>query len=360
MRRPIVVQHYAGEPGASGPATAAERILRSRLAMQYQFVPMRQLRGNGLVDLRLIRAWARMLRQVRPDIVHIRGLQNEGFHAAVATRLAGCPRVLVTIHGTVRDLRFGSAGVRRRALTQLAEPFTLRSATHLATVCQRAAHRGFVQQFADKFAGVVPNGVPVPKPSSRRRSAARRQHLFTPSDFVMVTASRLTWEKGYRSLATAMRLLPRSSNQRHLLILGDGPDAAAIRAEFAGVAGTEVQFAGQRTDITSYLAAADVFVFPTLHENLSNALLEAMAHGVPAIATAVGGNVEVLNHGGGLLVPVQSPVALANAVTRLENDPDERKRLGCAARQVVREHYSVDNMIDTLDDLYQKMLADSA
>ncbi|WP_327003561.1 glycosyltransferase family 4 protein [Dactylosporangium sp. NBC_01737] len=358
MTRPVIVQHYAGVPGASGPATAAERILRSRLAMQYQFVPMRQLRGNGLVDVPLIRAWIRMLRETRPDIVHIRGLQNEGFHAAVATRLAGCPRVLVTVHGTVRDLQFGPRSLRRKALTQLAEPFTLRSATHVATVSQRAAHRGFLEQFAGKFAGVVPNGVPVPKPSARRRSAARRQHRFAATDFVMVTASRLTWEKGYRSLADAMRLLPRAEHRRRLLVLGDGADAAGIRADFASVTGTEVRFVGQCNDVASYLAAADVFVFPTLHENLSNALLEAMAHGLPAVATAVGGNVEILKRGGGLLVPAQAPVAIANAVTELERDPATRERLGSQARQVVRDHYSLDHMIDTLDGLYQQMLVD--
>ncbi len=356
MRRPVVVQHYAGDAGASGPATAAERVLRSRLAMRYQFVPMRQPRGNGVLDVPLIRAWTRMLRETRPDIVHIRGLRHEGFQAALATRLAGCPRVLVTIHGTVRDLRPGANGLRHRALAHVAEPFTLHSATHVAAVHERAAHRAYLRRFAGTFAGVVPIGVPVPKPGGRRRAAARRQHRIGPADFVMVAASRLTWEKGYRTLATALRLLPRAEGRRHLLVVGDGADAAGIRADFASVTGTEVRFVGACADVASYLAAADVFVFPTLHENLSDALLEAMAHGVPAIATAVGGNVEILNHGGGLLVPAQAPVAFANAVTRLERDPAARERLGLHARRVVRDHYSLDHMIDTLDRLYQRML----
>jgi glycosyltransferase involved in cell wall biosynthesis len=358
VSRPVIVQHYAGRPGSSGPATAAERVLLSRLAGRYRFVPMRQVRGNGFLDLALIRSWTRMLQETKPDIVHIRGLQNEGFHAALATRLARCPRVLVTVHGTIRDLQFGPNGLRRRALTQLAEPFTLRTATHVATVCQRTAQRGFLGRFADKFAGVVPNGVPVPRPSSRRRSAARRRHRFTPADFVMVTASRLTWEKGYRSLATALRLLPAPQQRRHLLVLGDGADAADIQAAFAGVPGTTVRFLGQHSDVASVLAAADVFVFPSLHENLSNALLEAMAHGLPAIVTAVGGNIEIINRGGGLLVPAGSPVDLAHAITTLEHDPAARERLGVEARRVIREHYSLDTMLDTLDGLYQQMLAD--
>lgn len=354
--RPVVVQHSAGRPGANGPLTAVQRVLASPLAERYEFVRMHQSAGNGSVDATLLREWVRLLRRARPDVVHVRGLQNEGFHGVLAARLAGCTRILVTVHGTVRDLRQGGRGWRRRLLTHGAEPATLRMASHYATVCEYAAGRDFLRPYAGKFVGVIPNGVPVPPDPTAARDRVRAELSLHPDDVAMIAVARLTWEKGYRVLADALHRLPVAGGRRVLLVAGDGPDRAGIVAALAGAAGTEVRMLGNRLDVPELLSAADIFVFPTLHENLSNALLEAMAYGLPVIASAVGGNVEVLRSGGGRLVPAGDPEPLAAALAGLLADPAERHHLGQLGRKVVSEGYSLDGMLRALDGVYGRML----
>ncbi|WP_435207477.1 glycosyltransferase family 4 protein [Micromonospora sp. bgisy143] len=366
VTRPVVVQHSAGLPGANGPLTAVQRVLASHLAEEYEFVRMHQSAGNGSLNVPLLREWVRLLRRVRPDLVHVRGLQNEGFHGVLAARLAGCPRILVTVHGTVRDLRGPGRLWRRRLLVRGAEPATLRLASHVGTVCEYAARRDFLRDLGGKFVGVIPNGVPLPEDPREARQRTRAELGLDPDDVVMIAVSRLTWEKGYGVLAEALRRLPPSTVRRPqpstvrrvLLVAGDGPDRAGIAAALAAAGDVEVRLLGNRLDVPDLLAAADLFVFPTLHENLSNALLEAMAYGLPVVASAVGGNVEVLRSGGGRLVPAGDPQALAGALSPLLDDPAERRHMGELARKVVAESYSLDVMLGALDGVYQRILGE--
>ncbi|WP_444950760.1 glycosyltransferase [Micromonospora ureilytica] len=358
VSRPVIVQHSAGAPGANGPLTAVQRVLASSLAERYEFVRMHQSAGNGGLNVPLLREWVRLLRRVRPALVHVRGLQNEGLHGVLAARLAGCPRVLVTVHGTVRDLRQTGRPWRRQLLVHGAEPATLRLATHVGTVCEYAAGRGFLSGLGGKFVGVIPNGVPLPAHPRAARARVRAELRLGPDDVAMIVVSRLTWEKGYRVLADALRRLPPPATRRVLLVVGDGPDRDGIAAALAGIGGVEVRLLGNRLDVPDLLAAADLFVFPTLHENLSNALLEAMAHGLPVVASAVGGNVEVLRSGGGRLVPARDPEALAGALSLLLDDPAERRQVGEVGRTVVAEGYSLDAMLGALDRVYQRIITE--
>ncbi|MEU7841884.1 glycosyltransferase [Micromonospora sp. NPDC049114] len=358
--RPVVVQHSAGTPGANGPLTAVGRVLDSALSERYEFVRMHQVGGNGGLNVPLLREWVRLLRRVRPDLVHVRGLQNEGFHGVVAARLAGCPRILVTVHGTVRDLRHGGNTWRRAMLTSCAEPATLRMASHVATVCEYAADRDFVRAHAGRFVGVIPNGVPLPADVGAVRSSRRAALGLGREDVAMIAVARLNWDKGFGVLADALRRLPPRPGRRVLLVAGDGPDRAGIAEALADAHGTEVRLLGNRLDVPDLLSAADIFVFPTLHENLSNALLEAMAHALPVVASAVGGNVEVLRQGGGHLVPAGDPVAFAAALEPLLDDAAERRHLGETGRKVVHDAYSLPVMLRSLDDVYQRILGGAA
>lgn len=353
--RPIVVQHSAGAPGANGPLTAVQRVLDSALSERYEFVRMHQVGGNGGLNVPLLRQWIRLLRRVRPDLVHVRGLQNEGFHGVVAARLAGCPRILVTVHGTVRDLMHGGRTWRRAMLAHGAEPATLRMASHVATVCEYAADRDFLRAYADRFVGVIPNGVPLPADVGAARSSRRADLNLAPDDVVMIAVARLNWDKGFGVLANALRRLP-PTGRRVLLVAGDGPDRTGIAEALADVHGTEVRLLGNRLDVPDLLSAADIFVFPTLHENLSNALLEAMAHALPVVASAVGGNVEVLRQGGGHLVTAGDPDAFARALEPLLADAAERRHVGETGRKVVHDGYSLPVMLRSLDGVYQRIL----
>lgn len=354
---PVVVEHSVGPRGSGGPVMALESVLASPLSRRYDFVRMHDPGRTRAFDSRLLREWVGFLRRVKPDLVHVRGLHADGLHGVLAARLARCPRILLTVHGTVRDVQDSARTWRRFLLVHGAETVSLGAATHVATVCQHAAGRKFLRPFSPKFLGVVPNGVPLPVLADGDRARVRAREGIGPADLVMITVCRLTWEKGFATLAEAVRRLPVRSVRPVLLIVGDGHDRAGIEAAFRGSPHADVRFLGRRMDVDDLLPAADLFVFPTLHENMSLALLEAMAHGLPVVATAVGGNVEVVSRGGGLLVPPADPQALSDAVTHLLADQDLRRDLGAEARLVVSRHYTLDMMLDTLDGMYQRVLA---
>jgi glycosyltransferase involved in cell wall biosynthesis len=104
------------------------------------------------------------------------------------------------------------------------------------------------------------------------------------------------------------------------------------------------------------MASSHFFIFPSLHENLSNALIEAMSYRLPVIASNVGGNSEVVEGGGGLLVPVSDADCLAQAIQQFVVDPDLVERLGMEAQANIRHHYSIQHMVDGWEKIYMKIL----
>jgi glycosyltransferase involved in cell wall biosynthesis len=357
--KPVIVQHSFGDPGSGGPIGALERLLASRLADDYTFVRMHQDRATGGVNLSLIREWVAALKAARPDIVHVRGLGNEGFQGALAARLAGCPNILVSIHGTVRDLTQATHPLRRGVLVNVLEPATLRMATDVVAVCEAMEHRSFLDPVRRKVRDIVPNGVEVPaRTSDVSRKALRAELDLAPDQFALVAVGRLSVEKGHLDLARALALCDDDVLAKAVLVLvGDGPDRESILAAYSEVPRLQVRALGRRHDVAELLQVSDVFVFPTLHENLSNALLEAMAVGVAVIATAVGGNVEVLSRGGGVLVAPGDHAAMAKAVSELTWNANRRADLGAEGREVVASAFTLDHMVAAWDQRYRAMLS---
>jgi len=212
---------------------------------------------------------------------------------------------------------------------------------------------------------VIRNGVDTTRfqiaPAGER---IRREFGIAASARLVVVVSRLTRLKGIEHfLEAAAALTPRYPDAR-FLIVGETspPDPAYLRqlqelSRSLGVAHA-VTFTGLRSDVPALLGAADAAVMPSLNEALSNALLESMAAGAPVVATRVGGTPEALIHGEtGLLVPPGDPGAIAAAVSSLLDNPELARRLGCAARRLIAEKFSVERMVHATEDLYTELLA---
>jgi glycosyltransferase involved in cell wall biosynthesis len=119
-------------------------------------------------------------------------------------------------------------------------------------------------------------------------------------------------------------------------------------------------FAGLRSDVPELLAGVTVSVLPSLTEGLSNTLLESLATSVPVVATNVGGNPEIVEHGStGFLVPPRDAAALAGAVGALLSDPARAARMGEAGRRRVEEHFSLEAMVRKTERLYESLLKDA-
>lgn len=350
-----VMQHCFGEAGSGGPVVAFERLLAGSTGFYGQ---IRQTQPAGGLNLALIRRFVSDIRAFHPELIHVRGLGNEGFHAVVAAKLAGVPNILVSIHGTHRDLRQPGNRLRRWVVTRVLEPLTMVMATHIATVCEFGANRSFLTPFRQKVVGAVPNGVNIPDFTLAADPGLRGRWGIPVNWPLAVCVSRITNEKGYSVLAQALAHLDGKDINFAVLVVGGGDEGGRIQNLFVGLRYIKVVFVGHQKDVGSFLAASDFFLFPSLHENLSNALIEAMAQGLPAIASAVGGNTEVMKKGGGVLVQVGNAEALADAITCFLADPDAVKRMGVEARENVRRHYSLEQMVAGWEDIYDRILKD--
>jgi glycosyltransferase involved in cell wall biosynthesis len=201
--------------------------------------------------------------------------------------------------------------------------------------------------------GVIYNGVQVPETSASPREA--RAKLGLPLDGQVIgTVSRLYLVKGIDFLIRALAQMDDAA----LAIVGDGPERAALEtlADTLGVAG-RIHWTGHRRDVPTLLPAFDLYVQPSLHEGMSNTILEAMAAGLPVVATAVGGTPEVVDDGvTGLLVPPRDPDALAGVIVRLLRDLDLRRKMGRAGQERVRRHFSLEQMVRQTQALYERLL----
>ena len=214
-------------------------------------------------------------------------------------------------------------------------------------------------RFPPSRVGVIRNGIEVgarPLPAGRR--AARRALGIDDQTFVAVSVARLDSVKDFGTLLEAFAVVRRQSGRARLLIVGDGPERASI-AERAAQPDLEgaVDLIGFRSDARGLMAAADVYVNSSISEGISITILEAMAAGLPVVATSVGGTPEVLSDGeNGMLVPSRDSERLASAILTLILDPERRATLAAAARRRLETAFTIDRMVDEYVSTYRRLL----
>ena len=176
--------------------------------------------------------------------------------------------------------------------------------------------------------------------------------------FVIITVARLRIQKGHSILLRAIPQILSAFPEAHFLFAGEGRHRPQLEQEIQ-MAGLEhhVHLLGIRYDIPQLLAISDLFVLPSLWEGLPNALLEAAAAGVPAIASRVDGCSELIVDGvTGILVPPGEPEPLAKAVISLLADPQKTAVWGSAAKRHVSAKFSIESNIDSYIYLYERLL----
>ena len=301
-------------------------------------------------SLRAIVSTARALRRARIDVVH--GYQwRPALVGAIAGRLARVPLRLASKRSlTGDDARARGAWRRigRQVDTVIVNADALRiEGEQLGMHCRWALLQNGID--AERFTVAAPG------------AAARAAAGLDRARPVVGTVGRLEDRKGHDQFLDAMRTLVATGNgtSPQGLIVGDGPLRVALEGHAAtiGPAG-RIRFTGTVADVRPLLAAMDVFVLPSWAEGMSNALMEAMAAGRPVVATAVGGNTEVVSDGRtGVLVPPGDPAAIARAVGDLLRDPDRATRLGAAARDDVIRRFGARARVAELERLYEERLA---
>ena len=300
--------------------------------------PVASFRRASLVGQ--VSAFARWCREQRIAIVHTVDHPSNVF----ALPSAALARVPIRI-GSRRELTAG------RTTGALAVQRAAYAAAHVIVANAGAACAQLRRERVPRSkVTLVTNGVDIP--ALPRHSAPR--HTLRR----IVTVANLRPEKGHDILIDAAVQVATRLPDARFWIVGAGPERAKLTARVESHRlGDVVSFLGHQDDIAGTLAEADLFVLPSRSESFPNALLEAMAAGLPAVASAVGGVLELVDHGRtGLLVPPGDAGALAGALSRLLTEPALSRAIGRAARAHVEVTYSFERMVAGFESLYQVQL----
>jgi L-malate glycosyltransferase len=174
----------------------------------------------------------------------------------------------------------------------------------------------------------------------------------------VICVGRLVPKNGIPDLLDAWARVAVTHPRARLWIAGDGMQRAELERRAGAMSpATRPRFLGLRDDLDRLLPQCSLLVQPSWFEGLSNAILEAMAAGLPVVATAVGGSPELVQHGRtGLLVPLRDPAALADAIATVLDDPERGMEMGALGRQRVAEHFSIEQMVRSTEALYERLL----
>lgn len=302
------------------------------------------------------RLW-RLFRELRPAIVHTRNLAAAEFQ--VPAWAAGVPGRVHSEHG--RDID-DVAGTNRRhiLLRRMARPF----------IGHQIALSVDLQQYLQQKVGVAParlsqiyNGVDA----VRFHPAAERQPIDgspfnAPGLWLLGTVGRMVPVKAQLLLVdafiTALQQQPALRAQARLVLVGDGP-LRAQAAERLAAAGMQdlAWLPGERSDVPEVMRGLNCFALPSLVEGVSNTILEAMASGLPVVATDVGANADLVQHGlTGHIVPSGSVDGMAAALVALASDPRQTLEMGLQGRARVEQRFSLDAMMAAYDAVYGRVL----
>jgi sugar transferase (PEP-CTERM/EpsH1 system associated) len=318
-----------------------------------EFVSLHKPPGQGW---KLFMRMFKLLRRYRPAIVHTRNL------AALEMQLpAWAAGVPVRIHGEHGRDALDPDGTNRRYqwVRRAFRPFV----THYVAVSSD------LQQYLVETIGIsadsvsrICNGVDEKRfaGDDRRHGAAGAS---ADQPLVVGTVGRLDKVKGQSVLVGAIaRLLERQPGRRaglRVRVVGDGPMRAELERDVANrKLGDVIELCGERQDVAELMRKFDVFVLPSIAEGISNTVLEAMACGLPVVATAVGGNVELVSSGRtGLLVPASNTAAMADAIAAYLDSRELRRTHGMNARAEIESRFTLSAMIEQYGELYRRALS---
>jgi glycosyltransferase involved in cell wall biosynthesis len=293
---------------------------------------------------------ARFARRERASILHCH--QYSPFvYGRVATMLHPGLRLVFTEHGRLTD---GPPSPKRR----LVNPILGRLRGSLFAV-SRALRQSMIEEgFPAHRLKVIHNGIdPGHPPDESARQLVRNRFGLPSGTTVIGTVARLDPIKDLKALIQAFAIVRQTVRDIELVIIGDGPERQSLEA-FGRTQGLSdaIHFWGSRNEARTLLHAFDIHVNSSLFEGISLTILEAMAAGLPVVATRVGGTPEVVvNEVSGLLVPPRDAAALATAMLSLTLNPARRRALGRTARLAVERDFAIDRMVDDYAQEYLRV-----
>lgn len=333
-------------------------LCRSKLAEKYDFIPMILTDYHRGLSVQDIKFYYDHIKKADPDIIHIRGAAIDGLNAVIAAKLARKGKILVTVHGMYSDL-IHIHPLKKWISKYIVEKMMFGMADGISCVCKTANDRPYFDRYRHKMLPYVYNRIPTYStgtPEDKRK--ARKGLNLSDTAQVGVFVGRMTKEKGLDYLVEAFRMLDSQwPEELHFLIVGDGNYCPEMEAECAKLKhSAKIHFCGRQENVEPYLRAGDFFVQPSLHENLSIAILEACAAGLPCLVTDVGGNREMIeDRSTGIIIPKGDAKALFNGL--MDMSSHER----CDLMKEKLHHYDFSRFSDEkvdmqLDEVYLRLM----
>jgi sugar transferase (PEP-CTERM/EpsH1 system associated) len=321
-----------------------------------EFVSLRKGPGQGV---KLYPRLFRLFRQHRPAIVHTRNLA--ALEAAVPAWLAGVPICIHGEHG--RDV--GDLGGENRRFQWMRRAYRPFVDHYVALSRDLADYLVTKVHVPPARVSQVCNGVDTTRfiPATGERPPIPGCPFVEPRLWIVGSVGRMQAVKDQATLARAfvqvLALRPALKETLRLVLVGDGPlrQQCLQILEQAGLAEL-AWLPGERSDIERVLRGLNCFVLPSLAEGISNTILEAMASGLPVIATAVGGNAELVSHGvTGEIVGAGDAQALATSLLGLAENPARAAQMGRAGRTQAEQRFGLQAMVAAYERLYEQQLA---
>lgn len=359
-KKPVIVQQATDLSAIGGTTSEFNALKESSLSEKYEIVPMVLPKVHKKISLQDIQFYYDFLKKTRPDIVQIRGAAVDGLNAQIAARMVPGTKILVCVHGMFSELVYMSP-IKRMMHEHIVEPIIFHMCDGISCVYKKGDERHQLKKYKSKLLPYVYNRMPCIEDIPSEDKAALRRELRIPAEAVVgVYCGRFNKEKGLSYLLDAFQLMKEVWPENlHLLMIGDGDYRKEFSERCADIGISEkVHCIGAKQNVHPYLRISDFFIMPSLHENHSIALLEALAADLPVVSTDVGGNGEIVRDGiEGILIPSADSKKLGDAILKISNDEELRKAFKNNIAKSTYPQFSNASVDAQLDSVYQKMLS---
>ena len=340
-----------------GPKTVLNGIVNSPLKDEFEFVRLKQVEGCGFnlfKAIKFVNHYRKQINKENADTIYICGLQYTGFLMTVAARLSNVKNVVVSIHGS--DWDNPDKSLRKWILMHVIEPFTIKMCHSFFTVCEAAQRTiGALNVSPSRNAGVVYNTFPNLDIDTIPKVIFKKEQRISEDSIIVAVVGRVVMAKGHQYIIEAIKIIEDPNDI--FVIVGDGPYLVVYEQQCdKEILEGRVWLLGVRNDVYNILRDSDIFLFATLNENHSLALLEAVNMECAVLSTNVGGNPEIIEDGkSGILIDCKDSDAIVKGLLRLK-DTSLRKRYTVAALLSAREKFSVANTYGKLSRILKGKL----
>lgn len=325
--------------------------IESNLGHKVKFIRLLQQEAcgyNPIKAIKFINKYRKAINKHHADVIYICGLEYTGFLMTLAAKFSNVKRIVLSVHGSFWDIK--DTSLRVAIIKYLIEPLEVFWADKVFTVCEEAQRHIKALKFARKGCnkGVVYNTFPIVDYKKIESGLVRKEFDISNDKIVVSVVGRIHKDKGHQYIIDAIKKL---NDQRFVfMIVGTGE----FSTEYMKQCKKEIEckriiLTGARNDVSNILKDSDIFLFATLHENHSIALLEAVNMHCATLVTNIGGNPEIIeDKRGGILIPEKDSDAIVKGLLQLAN-PTLRKQYTEYAYNYAKEKFSFENTYEKLE-----------